>query len=134
MIISPAWSPDGKYIVFTQGSAPKYWMYNQTHLAIVPAEGGKTLTLAKELDRDVSRPKFSKDGKSVRFFVADNRHRYLAEISISEGKVKRLLSESYVINRVSEGNGHTAVVATSDHLPAEVYARRKGAFTEFNPP
>ncbi len=122
----PCWSPDGRQIAFLRGSEPKYWMYNQTGLAVVPAMGGAVRTLASSLDRDVGGPEFSEDGRSIRFIVADNRLRYPAQVSAADGQVKRLVDGPYRITSFTQAKGRIAVIATSDGKPDEVHALENG--------
>jgi dipeptidyl aminopeptidase/acylaminoacyl peptidase len=69
--MSPAWSPDGKSIAYVTMLEPKLFDYATHHLAISPATGGPAKVLTKSLDRMVTNPHFSSDGKFI-YFVADN--------------------------------------------------------------
>src|SRR6185503_1853543 len=66
------WSPDGKWITFLEGDEKKYGAYNMEHLAMVATDGSNAPTRVKaveSLDRGVSSPSFSADGKFIRFLV-----------------------------------------------------------------
>lgn len=67
---SPTWSPDGKTIAYVTMTDPKLFDYATRHLAISPAAGGPAKTLTLSLDRMVSSPRFSPDGRSI-YFVVD---------------------------------------------------------------
>jgi dipeptidyl aminopeptidase/acylaminoacyl peptidase len=69
--MSPAWSPDGKSIAYVTMLDPKLFDYATHHLAISPAAGGPAKILTLSLDRMVTNPHFSSDGKFI-YFVADN--------------------------------------------------------------
>jgi dipeptidyl aminopeptidase/acylaminoacyl peptidase len=69
--MSPAWSPDGKSIAYVTMVDPKLFDYATHHLAISPATGGPAKVLTLSLDRMVTNPHFSSDGKFI-YFVADN--------------------------------------------------------------
>lgn len=69
--MSPAWSPDGKSIAYVTMLDPKLFDYATHHLAISPATGGPAKVLTLSLDRMVTNPHFSSDGKFI-YFVADN--------------------------------------------------------------
>ena len=75
-----AWSPDSKWIAYTQGSDPKFEEYNQSQLAIVGADGTAPRILTAKLDRSVSTPRFSTDGKTITVLVEDDRSEYPAAV------------------------------------------------------
>jgi Tol biopolymer transport system component len=61
----PAWSPDGRSIAFVQGGPVELFSYGTSHLALVPASGGATRLLTADLDRNVGKPMWSADGKTL---------------------------------------------------------------------
>lgn len=61
----PVWSPDGQSIAYLQGSEPKYNAYNMNRLAVVGVSGGTPRVLTEKLDRGVSAPVFTPDGRNV---------------------------------------------------------------------
>ena len=69
---APAWSPDGKWIAFTSQLDPKLFQYATFHLAIAPSSGGEQKVLTRALDRNVSSPRFSTDGKWICFIADDD--------------------------------------------------------------
>jgi dipeptidyl aminopeptidase/acylaminoacyl peptidase len=69
--MSPTWSPDGKSIAYVTMLDPKLFDYATHHLAISPATGGPPKVLTLSLDRMVTNPHFSTDGKFI-YFVADH--------------------------------------------------------------
>jgi len=68
--MSPTWSPDGKSIAYVTMIDPKLFDYATHHLAISPATGGPAKVLTLSLDRMVTNPHFSTDGKFI-YFIAD---------------------------------------------------------------
>jgi Tol biopolymer transport system component len=62
---SPSWSPDGKHTCNYNGWYD-FW-YATQYLAIAASTGGETEVLTKTLDRNISKPKFSKDGNPFIF-------------------------------------------------------------------
>ncbi len=69
--MSPTWSADGQSIAYVTMLDPKLFDYATHHLAISPATGGPAKVLTLSLDRMVSNPHFSSDGKFI-YFVADH--------------------------------------------------------------
>lgn len=121
------WSPDGKFIAFLRGSEPKYTAYNLNRLAIVPATGGEARVLTAALDRGIASPEFSQDGQSILFLVADDRSEYPAKVSVNGGAVERMVGRPMVVERIASGGGHTAVLASTDDDPSEIFALEGGA-------
>lgn len=117
-----AWSPDSNLIAYTQGSEPKFTAYNLNRLAVVPANGGAARVLTEKLDRGVTAPVFAADGKSIQVLVADDRSEYPAQVTLADGTVERLVGGALVIGAQSRAAGHTAVLASTDAEPSEIFA------------
>jgi len=121
----PQWSPDGKWIVFLEGDETKYDAYNMEHLTLVPSDGSAAPTRVKaveDLDRGVSAPEFTPDGKFITFTVSDDRSVYPARVSLAGGPVERLLNPPIVVSSwVTEG-GCSAAISGGDAAYSEVYA------------
>src|SRR5205823_5200721 len=87
----PEWSPDGKWLVFTEGDERKFGAYNMEHLMFVPVDGSSAPTRVKaveDLDRGVSGLRFGTETGLIAL-VSDDRSVY--PISINRNTVKRLL-------------------------------------------
>jgi len=114
----PEWSPDSKWIAFLEGDEMKYGAYSMDHLALVRADGSSTptrLKAAEDLDRSVSSPKFSADGKSIRFLVIDDRSVYPAKTNLSGGPVEKLFKPPIVVSNWNF-TGEKAVVMTGGNV------------------
>ncbi len=127
------WSPDGKWIAFLEGDEKKYGAYNTEHLALVPSDGSAAPTRVKaveDLDRGVSAPNFSPDGKLISFTVTEDRSVYPARVSLAGGPVERLLNPPTVVSSwVTEG-ACSAVISGGDTRYNEVYAMERGALRQ----
>ena len=118
------WSPDSKTIAFLEGDEQKYGAYNMDHLALVPADGSSGPTRLKateDLDRGVSAPKFSPDGKSIRFVVVDDRSVYPMRATLPNGKAERLLSPPIVISNWNFAGNKAVVMSGGNSKANEVY-------------
>jgi dipeptidyl aminopeptidase/acylaminoacyl peptidase len=120
----PEWSPDSKTIAFLEGEERKYGAYNMDHLALVPADGSSAptrLRATEDLDRGVSSPRFSPDGKSIRFLVTDDRSVYPMKANLPDGKAERILSPPIVISNWNYGGGKAVAISGGDSKANEVY-------------
>jgi dipeptidyl aminopeptidase/acylaminoacyl peptidase len=129
-----AWSPDGKWVAYTQGDEPRFSAYQLPKLAIVPAGGGTPRVLTTTLDRSVSgQPAWSADGSSLTFVVADDRAQYIGRVAVAGGAVQKLTTGRRVVSAVSSGSGGVAAVlaASNDELP-EVHAFEGGALRKLS--
>jgi len=123
-----AFSPDGSTIAYLRGSDPKFSAYNEERLAIVPASGGTPRILTDALDRPVSSPRFTADGKSILFLFTDDRARYLGKIPASGGAVQKLIDGRLVIGSLSmTKDGKMAVLSSTAAQPSEAFALENGS-------
>jgi len=117
------WTLDGKSIVYRQGTAPHYSIYDLRQMAVVPVSGGEPKMLASQMDAWVGAPVMSVAGKSVLTEVPEDREQYVAEISLDgSGRVKRLTEGSGTASGLNEADGHVALLWSTDGAPNEVYA------------
>jgi dipeptidyl aminopeptidase/acylaminoacyl peptidase len=126
------WSPDSRSVAYLQGSPGKYSAYNMDRLAIVPIAGEAARVLTAKLDRGVGNPLFSKEGNAVTVLVADDRSEYPAKVSVTDGSVERLVGGKLVVSSASTQSGHTAVLASTDTTPAEVFALEGGSLRKLS--
>ena len=124
-----AWSPDSKWIAFLEGDAdPKIsTAYDMNRLAMVSVDGGEPKLLSKALDRGVTNPKFTADGKSVDFLVSDDRSVYPARVSVQGGAIERMLSGQIVLSPVTRAGSCVAALLNTDTTPGEVFALEGGS-------
>jgi dipeptidyl aminopeptidase/acylaminoacyl peptidase len=117
-----AWSPDSTKIVYRQGVAPRYSIYDMQRLAVVPVTGGSPQVIAATADTGTGAPVFGTDGKSLLTTIAQDRVDYVAEVPLTGSRVKRLTEESGVASALSATPGHVALVWTTDERAPEIYA------------
>lgn len=127
------WSPDGKWIAFLEGDEKKYGAYGMEHLTIVASDWSSAPTRVKateDLDRGISTPRFSPDGKSISFLVTDDRSVYPSRVNLSGGGVERLMSPPIVVSSWTTGSGRSAVLSGGDNKHTEVYAVESGTLRQ----
>ncbi len=124
----PVFSPDGKWIAYTQGSEAKYALYSQDLLTVVPVSGGTARVVAPALDRSLGDFIWSADGATVMGLLEDDRAVHIARVDVASGRVERLLEGRRVVQDLAPGpGGKLAVLAGTASQPNEVYAFENGA-------
>jgi dipeptidyl aminopeptidase/acylaminoacyl peptidase len=120
---SPAWSPDGRSIAYVTVIKPELIWYATNHLAVIDVSGGTAKVLTEAVDRNVGRPRFSVDGKSITFLLEDSGNQHFARVPRDGGKLERIVAGDRDIRdyHVSP-EGRTALLVSEPHLPYEVFA------------
>jgi dipeptidyl aminopeptidase/acylaminoacyl peptidase len=129
----PEWSPDGKWIALFEGDERKYGAYSQEKLAVVPADGSAEPVLVKAslaLDRGVSQPRWSADGKSITVLVTDDRSVYPVRVPLSGGAAEPLMAKPIVVSAPHSAAGCSVVMSGGDSKHNEVYAVNGGALRQ----
>ncbi len=117
------WTKDSKEIIYRQGTAPHYSIYDLRQMAMVPAAGGEPKLLAPKLDAWVGAPVLAPGGRAVLTEVPEDREEWVGEIPLDgSGRVKRLTQDSGSAGQLNEAGGHVALEWTTDAAPPEVYA------------
>ena len=88
---NPVWSKDGKTILYNTITDAKAMWYATQKLAMVAATGGEPKILANELDRNISKARFSDDGKSIFFIIEENGTSVLCSLDRSGKNLKRII-------------------------------------------
>lgn len=124
----PAWSPDGKSIAYLQASEPQLSAYTQNTIAVIPAAGGTARLIATSLDRDVSNLAWTSDGAALRFLLGDDRAQHLAQVSVADGTVTRIVDGRRVVTSFdASANGRVVLNTGTAQRSAEVHAWDNGA-------
>ncbi|HKQ97944.1 MAG TPA: S9 family peptidase, partial [Candidatus Polarisedimenticolia bacterium] len=107
----PVFSPDGASIAYLEGGPLKDIYYAGFHLAVIPAAGGARRMVVPDLDRNMNKPFWSPDGKSILFLLEDDGSVHLARVPAAGGRVERVLSgPRTVIDAVQARDGRLAVL------------------------
>ncbi len=124
---SPAWSPDGKTLAYVTVNAPLDVMWYATdQLATVSSTGGAPTYLTADLDRNVRKPRYSADGKSIWFRLEDSGEVHLAKIEVATGKLTRPVSGQFAVEDYSIAGDMAAPLVTRPDLPSEVFSFQNG--------
>lgn len=119
------WSPDGRELAFLQGAELRYNSYIMDALAVADVLSGSVRALTASLDRAVLSPHFNADGSAILFAVEDDGWQYPAQVRLADGAIERLAGP-VVVNELVTAAGHTAVLASDDRAPSEVFALEGG--------
>jgi dipeptidyl aminopeptidase/acylaminoacyl peptidase len=120
----PEWSPDSKWIAFIEGDEKKFGAYNMDHLALVPSDGSSAparFKAAEDLDRGVSSPRFTPDGKAIMFLVTDDRSVYPMKANVSGGAAQRLLNPPIVVGNWNFNGGKAVAMSGGDTKAGEIH-------------
>jgi len=119
---APTWSPDGKWIAFTTQLEPKLIEFATIHLGIVPSTSGQAKILTRTLDRNVSTPEFSSDGKWIYFIADDDGTQNVLRIAPAGGEINRPIGGRLMVNAFSLGHdGSLAAHVGTVERPDEIY-------------
>ncbi|MFZ3274023.1 MAG: S9 family peptidase [Lutibacter sp.] len=118
---APAWSPDGKYIVHTTIIDAKAMWYATQKMAITPASGGPHKLLVEQLDRNIDKPKFSQDGKSIYFLIEENGTSIIGSVDPSGENFERMIQGDFSIGDYSVNSALIAPLLGKSNQPYEIY-------------
>ncbi|HMD32402.1 MAG TPA: S9 family peptidase [Candidatus Acidoferrales bacterium] len=120
---SPAWSPDGKWIACLSQTDAAALDYATHHLTITAAGGGEMRVLTQKLDRNILRPQFAPDGKSIYALLEKDGVQPLVRIAVANGEVT-ILTPGWLAVRdfTLTSSGAVAVTAGETNLPFEVFS------------
>ena len=123
---NPVWSKDGKTILYNTITDAKAMWYATQKLAMVSATGGEPKILANELDRNISKARFSDDGKSIFFIIEENGTSVLGSLDRSGKNLKRIIKGDFSISDYDLVGSSIVPLLTKSNEPAEVYNYEKG--------
>lgn len=126
---SPAWSPDSKSVAYITTSGPDIGGSALTptrHLATTRVGQDERNVLTPDLDRNLSNPTFSDDGKTIYFRLEDEGQNHLATVDVDGENLERIIERQVSIGSFAI-HGQTAVLTMGQaHQPSEVFSYRNG--------
>ncbi|MEE9230250.1 MAG: S9 family peptidase [Acidobacteriota bacterium] len=123
---SPVWHPGGKSIAYLAAPSSAAIHYATTHLGTISLDGGDPDLLTLDLDRMVSRPEFSEDGRYIYFSLADSGEQHIVRIPSSGGKINRLITGNLSASSFTLGSDGSLVARVSTPvIPGELFVAEK---------
>ncbi|MGD8362558.1 MAG: S9 family peptidase [Gemmatimonadota bacterium] len=121
---SPAWSPDGEWIAHVTSREPEIIWYDVSELAVARADGsGDVRILTEGLDRNVSAPKYGRDGRSIFVEIEDSAEGHLGRVDIRNGRISRPVRGRLTVGGFDLGPEDEIYVSMGrTDLPGEIFA------------
>ena len=127
---SPTWSPNGKYIAYKTVLNGKLLWYAGEKLAISSSSGGQASILTENLDRNISAPKFSTDGKTILFLLEENGTSVLASIDTKGKNFKRIIAGNISISGYDIQAETIVPILGTENRPNNLYTFEKNKLKE----
>jgi dipeptidyl aminopeptidase/acylaminoacyl peptidase len=127
---SPTWSPNGKHIAYKTVLNGKLLWYAGEKLAISASSGGQASILTETLDRNISAPKFSTDGKAILFLLEENGTSVLASIDTKGKNFKRIIAGNISISGYDIQAKTIAPILGTENRPYNLYTFEKDKLKE----
>ncbi len=121
----PEWSPDGKWIAFTESDEKKYGAYSMEHLTLVAADSStppQRVQSSEALDRGISQPRWGDDSKNIYAIVTDDMSAYGARIPVGAGSAVQITDKPIVLGQRHSAGSCAVVISGDDSHPNEVYS------------
>lgn len=122
----PAWSPDGRRIAYLQGGEDRWIYYAPWQLAVVDVATGES-SLPAPIDRCVTRPRWSADGRSLLALFEHDRVTHLSRVELASGEVTALTGGPRFDYDFDLADDRLVVLGGSDLQPYVVSALENGA-------
>ena len=128
----PVWSPDGEWIAHVTSTEPEVIWYDVSHLAVARADGsGEVRGITEELDRNVSSPRYSRNGRHIFVRIEDSAENHLGRVDVRNGRINRPISGQLSVGGFALGPEDEvyASLARTD-LPGEIFSADDGELTQ----
>lgn len=122
---SPTWSPDSKTIAYVTSTGPDIGGSALTptrYLATTKIGDDGRNILTPNLDRNISDPEYTADGRRINFRLEDSGMNHFATVRAGGGNVERLLERQVSVGRISTADGQTVLLMSQADLPGELYS------------
>lgn len=123
---TPSWRPDGKALALSVNRDAKLIYYAQQDVMIAPLDGPARI-ITTDIDRNLTSPHWSADGKWIHAFIEDDRNQHLVRLNASTGKMEHLQQGRRETSEFDVGaKNRIAIVDSTVDRPTEVFALEGG--------
>ena len=129
---SPAFSPDSKSIAYVTSTGPDVGGSALTptkYLAVTEIGADQRSVLTANLDRSVSSPEYSSNGRDIYFRLEDSGMNHFARVRARGGDIVREVSNEVSVRDFARGGGRTVLAMTNAGTPTELYNYADDALT-----
>ena len=110
--VNPMWSPDGRQIAFQTAAGNEFFYYLNSHIALIPADGGTAQLLPMKFDEDPSLVAWGPEG--IYFSALQKTARHLFRVDPGTGRVQRITGpEPYIAGQFSFTKDYSRMAFTS---------------------
>lgn len=121
---SPAWSPDSKSIAYISSTGMDIGGSALTptrRLAITEVGKDERRILTPDLDRNISDPQFSANGRNILFRLEDSGQVHFASVRTNGSNLERQLERRVTVRDYASGGGHTVLLVAQADQPTELF-------------
>ncbi|MFT4816073.1 MAG: dipeptidyl aminopeptidase/acylaminoacyl peptidase [Pseudohongiellaceae bacterium] len=129
---SPAFSPDSKSIAYVSSTGPDVGGSALTptkYLAVTEIGADQRSILTANLDRSVSSPEYSSNGRDIYFRLEDSGMNHFARVRARGGDIVREVSDEVSVRDFTRGGGSTVLAMTNADTPTELYSYKDDELT-----
>lgn len=122
---SPTFSPDSQSIAYVTSTGPDVGGSALTptkYLAVTEIGADQRSILTANLDRNVSRPEYSSNGRDIYFRLEDSGMNHFARVRARGGDIVREVSDEVSVRDFTRAGGSTVLAMANADTPTELYS------------